>query len=141
VTVTAKNSTIAFSLPEGVQFGFVPHGHVKMDFFIQTANGDYEWLKVGASQITNYRVLRLNRLTKLEAFPEQSPFGYYQSLWNSPGYGATNLGEEWISFDWNLTPVPQEHIRVLTIQMGNDDVIWGVPSQLTYYIANLRFTK
>jgi hypothetical protein len=143
VTVNSKNSTIAFSLPAGVQFGFVPYGHVKADFYIHTTNSDYTWMNQGIGQINNYKLLRINRLTELEAFPDHSPFNFYQSLWNTGTYPDADLGVMWKNFDWNLVTVPGEHIRVITIQMGNDDVLWGLPGgkTLTYYIANLRLTK
>jgi hypothetical protein len=166
VTVSAKNSTIAFSLPEGVQFNFTPnangygYGIVKADFFIQGKDADttnYAWMLQGIGQINNYKLLRFNRLPELEAFPDHSPFVITGNQFaNSSSYSDAELNPQpdpddpdkvllplWKNFTWDLRPVPREHIRVITIQMGNDDVLWGLPTgkSLTYYIANLRITK
>jgi hypothetical protein len=147
VTVTALNSTIAFSLPDGVQFGMVPHGHFKFDIYIQPDNTEFEnpnygWITpFGISKYEGYKTIRLVRRTNLANFPEHTPFTPYSSTWDQH-FGESELGT-WKSVDWNLVPVPQEHIRVITIQFGADGVPWGLPSgkTLTYYIANLRFSK
>jgi hypothetical protein len=64
-------------------------------------------------------------------------------------FADTELGK-WQSFD--VTPnddngnmfnnMANGHYRVLRVQFGADDgTPWGLPSTLTYYIANLRWAK
>jgi hypothetical protein len=144
--VIASNSTITFSLPTGVQFGFNQHGRLKADIYIQpsgnAADQDYEWLK-GYSKYS-YRTLRVIRQTKLPNFGSHSPY-------DNPGSDAwfTNasipddaLGK-WTTLEWNLSGYSAAHIRALSIQAGEDGAAWGLPSgkQVIYYLANLRFSK
>ncbi|MDR3245301.1 MAG: DUF4998 domain-containing protein [Prevotellaceae bacterium] len=148
VKVTASNSTIAFSVPEGVQFIFNPHGNLKMDLYLDARVADtvnYEWMRpAGISKYESWNNVKLWRKNRFENFPETTTYGYYSSgpvdaaIWNV----STELGT-WKSYSWALVTVPHEHIRVITIQMGNTGAVWGLPSGRTlyFYIANLRMAK
>jgi hypothetical protein len=143
VTVNYKNSTLAFSLPEGIQFGFVPHGYVKFDVYVHTTDTAYTFMRpLDISKYGGYRNVVITRRSKLNAFPEHSPYGTV-SAWTALTYNDGELGAWKASNPWNLTSVPQEHIRLITMQLGSDDVTWGLPGgqTLTYYIANLRMSK
>jgi hypothetical protein len=141
VTVTASNSSIAFSLPEGVQFVFEPHGRLKFDAYLETTDPEYGWLKSGISQYAAWNRIMCQRRSRFEHFPETSPYTA-----NSNGFGptwnvATELGTWKTDLNWALQTVPQEHIRVIEMKMGNNG-LWPLPSgqTLTYYIANIRWT-
>jgi hypothetical protein len=140
VTVTGTNSTIAFSLPEGVQFVFDPHGRLQFDAYLETTDPEYSWLKSGISQYAAWNRIMCQRRSRFENFPNTSPYSA-----NNNGAGPTwNVNTElgtWKSTNWALQTVPQEHIRVIEMKMGNSG-LWPLPSgqTLTYYIANLRWT-
>lgn len=143
VTVTAQNSTVAFSMPKGTQFGFVPHGNLKFDAYIETTDPEYGWMKAGISQAAAWNVIRRWRETRLSQFPESSK---YTNGSTGPENGLswdvdTELGT-WKQHEWALVTVPQEHRTVIRLQFGNDG-LWPLPSgqTLTYYIANLRWVK
>jgi hypothetical protein len=141
VRVTASNSSIAFSLPEGVQFVFEPHGVLNFDAYLEATDTAYTWMKpAGTSKYESWNRIMCRRKSRLDNFPNTSPYGS-----NSNGAGPTwNVNTElgtWKNLSWALQTVPQEHIRVIEMQMGNGGA-WGLPSgqTLTYYIANLRWT-
>jgi hypothetical protein len=145
VTVTAQNSTIAFSLPSGVQFGFVPHGNLKFDAYIDTPNdADYSWMKPAAtSKYASWNQIRRWRETRLSQFPESSK--YTNGSTGPEGAVSWDVDTElgtWKSHSWALQSVPQEHRMLIRLQFGND-AVWGLPGgqSLSYYIANLRWTK
>jgi hypothetical protein len=144
VTVTASNSTIAFSLPAGVQFGFVPHGVLKFDAYIEATDPEYSWMKpAGVSKYDTWNRILLWRETKLSQFPESSKYTNGNTLLNNAI--AWNVGTElgtWKSQAWELQTVPQEHRMVIRMQFG-DNSPWVLPSgqTLSYYVANLRLTK
>jgi hypothetical protein len=144
VTVTAQNSTIGFSLPEGVQFVFNPHGNLKADVYLETpADTAYSWMKPkDVSKYESWNKIMLSRKNRLVNFPDTSPF----NLPSNEATGCTwNVNTElgtWRDINWGLTGASGDHNRVILIQMG-DNGQWILPSgqSLVYYIANLRFTK
>jgi hypothetical protein len=143
VTVSAKNSTISFALPENVQFGFVPYGDMKMEVYVDTPDSDFSWMTQGIPQTNNYRYVCADRMTRLEneVFADHTPYAYWHSGFARWAHNDADLGKYWRSYTWALVTVPHEHDRVITIQLGNDDVMWPLPTgkYVTYYIANLRF--
>jgi hypothetical protein len=143
VTVTSQNSTIAFSVPTDLQFGMVPHGRFKFDIFVQTTDPEYSWMKpAGVSKYEGHKTIRVFRESRFTSFPDHSPYTTNVRE-NRTYYNNDNDLGTWKSEDWNLVPVPHEHIRVMSIQFGADGVTWGLPSgqTLTFYVANVRFTK
>jgi hypothetical protein len=148
VTVNGVQNMLSFSLPEGVQFGFVPYGKLQFDVYIETTDPEYTWMKpVADSKYGVYNTIHLYRRNKFEAFPESSPQYNYinDGPWNNGTYvfGDAELGTWKSTGPWDLTPVPQQHIRVIILRLGNGDT--GIPNakngQITYYIANLRWSK
>jgi hypothetical protein len=145
--VTASNSTITFSLPTGMQFGFNQHGRLRADVYIQPSNNaddkDYEWLK-GYSKYS-YRTMRVIRQTELPAFGDHSTYDNPDSKgwFTDASFPDDELGT-WKTIEWNLSGFWNAHIRVLSIQAGDDGAAWdGRPGNkpVIYYLANLRFSK
>jgi hypothetical protein len=143
VTVTAQNSTVAFSLPLNLQFPLSPYGTLKADVYIQQDNNDgsdYEWMKGPYSRYSGHKTVKVTGQTELSSFPSHSPYSYSNST------GATfpedQLGT-WQPLSWNISGYASGHVRVISLQMGEDGATWPLPSgkTLTYYFANLRFTK
>jgi hypothetical protein len=161
---------IAFAIPTGLQFGYVPNGHLKFDCYIDIQDDEYKWLKPGSiSKYAPWATIKFFNSRKLPDAPEDPnlftaadyPFGAERDRHGSGtlesmlrkdtrySFDDTELGE-WKSFDVTsnddggnmINGMENGHYRVLRIQLGPDDgTPWGLPSTLTYYIANLRWAK
>jgi hypothetical protein len=160
-------NTIAFAIPADLQFGFVPNGRLKFDCYIDIGDDEYKWMRpADISKYDAWRTIKFFNSRKLSNnFPDDSPYvaedftvgdernrhgsGTFEILAGDNvrrSFPDTDLGK-WYSFDvthYNLdfANMAKGHYRVLRIQLGSDDgTPWGVPTPLTYYIANLRWAK
>jgi hypothetical protein len=147
-------TNIAFEIPSSeLQINLDPNGRLKFDCYIESPS--YEWLgPAGISKYEGWKKVKVWCERTLPGFTEDSPyqeadFAYgipYRA--NSQEYpiGSDNKGfdiafGDWTPCEWDLTPQSPGHYRVIRMQFGADGAPWGVPNTLTYYIANLRWSK
>jgi hypothetical protein len=149
-------TNIAFVLTVGVQLGLNPNSRLKFDCYVRSQ--DYDWLD--ASKFSKYepwKKIKVFISRNLPTFTGDTPYvandfpygspnrnetAEYQISDNDKGFNASITGT-WTHHEWDLSAYSGGHYRVLRIQFGADGAPWGLPGDkiLTYYIANLRWSK
>jgi hypothetical protein len=145
-------NTVAFALPAGFQFGFVPNGRLVFDCYIETSlDADYSWLKpAGISKYETWKSLRFFYSRKLsDDFPGDSPYveaDYPFGTSHRPGTFEAQPGKDqffsftdeelgaWKSFEVtayneDFESMATGHYRVIRIQFGSEDAgtPWPLP--------------
>jgi hypothetical protein len=146
---TKSAVAFAFAVPAGVQLGLFPNGRLKFDCYVESE--DYEWLgPAGISRFEGWKQIKVYCSRKLSAnFPDDSPFvdadfPFGSSVRNETQSKTVDIATgKWTSHEWDLTAMSDGHYRVIRIQLGADNAPWALPTgkTLTYYIANLRWSK
>jgi hypothetical protein len=160
-------NVIAFAVPAGYQLGYAPNGRLEFDCYIDTPDKEYSWIKPeGISKYEVWKEIRFFNSRKLSNnYPDDSPYpeadypyvsshrsGTFESQPAKDKFFAFTDAElgAWKSFDItayneNFESMATGHYRVIRIQLGHEaaGTPWPLPAgqSLTYYIANLRWSK
>jgi hypothetical protein len=154
------SNTTVFSLPEGVRFNSTEYKYLKFDVYIEAA-GDTVLMDSRYSKYGGFKNIQITRKTRFDNFPETSPypsrvtgdrnedFTYSKQPDDTDlGFSDAELGS-WKSLTVDMSNDPVVlglskvyHSRILILKFGLDSP-WlpDYAKGLTYYVANLRWSK
>jgi hypothetical protein len=162
------SNTAVFSLPEGVRFNSKEYKYLKFDVYIEIA-GDTVLMDSRYSKYGGFKNIEITRKVKFDYFPDTSPYPnrtsgdkdeHYKYSKQSDdtetnddnpplGLSDAELGS-WKSLTVDMSNDPlayEEHViayhsRILILKFGLDTP-WlpDYAKGLTYYVANLRWSK
>ncbi|WP_157557924.1 DUF4998 domain-containing protein [Niabella aurantiaca] len=135
-TVKKKNGTLVIQIPKEYEFDVAQYKYLKFKVYAPPK-------AVLSGTYAPYQRLWFRFMNNLWAFGSESSYGQQYWDYGKDAYPISDTDlEKWIDMKVDLSKSVDKHNRVIVINIGGEPSLTFAPAtDITYYFANLRFSK